>query len=265
MGFFEKIIPGLAGAATSMIPGVGPFLAPVAAGAASSILGGGSSGSSGGGSGGYGGGGGGGMMFQLPPPNQFAMDYLKNNFFSPSDIGFNDDPDKDSFAYNLLSGVDSGRLDKNQAFNQLGASGVNMQDPDLLNSKAYSDLLKDTITRPEARDIARGYGSILYGDEGISKDETNDIFKFAQSIGKTGSRQDFGNFAAAYMAQQPKGLRNRPLSSIGVNGRPSEQELATRYGSAVFDDKGSMFFKPSAGQMRRTDRVNTFQDALYNA
>ncbi len=46
---------------------------------------------------------------------------------------------------------------------------------------------------------------------------------------------------------------------------PSEQRLATRYGSAVFDDKGSMFFKPSAGQMRRTDRVNTFQDALYNA
>ncbi len=162
----------------SAIPGVGTALGATVGGGLGSMFGG-SGGSSGGGSGGYGGGGGGMMNFQLPPPNQFAMDYLKNNFFSPSDIGFNDDPDTDSFAYNLLSGIDSGRLDKNQAFNQLGASGVNMQDPDLLNSKAYSDLLKDTITRPEARDIARGYGSILYGDEGISKDETNDIFKFA--------------------------------------------------------------------------------------
>ena len=51
MGFFDGIgdflggiAPAAAGAATSLIPGVGPALAPVAAGLTSSLIGGGSSG-----------------------------------------------------------------------------------------------------------------------------------------------------------------------------------------------------------------------------
>jgi hypothetical protein len=256
MGFFEKIIPGVVGAATSFIPGVGPFLAPVAAGATSSFFGG--SGSSGGGSGGYGGGGGGMMNFQLPPPNQFAMDYMKKNFFDPSDIGFTDDPSRDSFANTLLTGIDNNKLDKNQAINLLGASGVNMQDPDLLNSKAYRDLMQDTVARPEGRDMSAGFSKLLYGNEGITKQEQKDIYELARSLGKTGSTQDLSNFTTAYMAQTAKGLRNRMLS-------PDEQRLATQYGGAVFDDKGSMFFTPTTAQKRRGDRVNAFEDALYSA
>ena len=243
----------------SAIPGVGTALGATVGGGLGSMFGGskGSKGSSGG-SGGYGGGGGGMMGFQLPPPNQFAMDYLKNNFFAPSDIGFTDDPGKDTFAYSLLSGIDNNKLDKYQALNQLGASGVNMQDPALLNSKAYGDLLKDTIGKSSGRDIAGGYANILYGDEGMSTKEQDKIYNLAASLGKTGSPQDFGNFATAYMSQTAKGLRNRMLS-------PGEQSLATRYGGAVFDDKGSMFFTPTTAQRRRGDRVNAFEDALYSA
>jgi len=242
--------------------GAGAAFGPWGAGAGAllggiSSLGGSSKGSSGG-SGGYGGGGGGTMGFQLPPPNQFAMDYLKNNFFAPSDIGFTDDPGKDTFAYSLLSGIDNNKLDKYQALNQLGASGVNMQDPALLNSKAYGDLLKDTIGKSAGRDIAGGYANILYGDEEMSTKEQDKIYNLAASLGKTGSPQDFGNFATAYMSQTAKGLRNRMLS-------PGEQSLATRYGGAVFDDKGSMFFTPTTAQKRRGDRVNAFEDALYSA
>ena len=258
MGFFESIIPGLAGAATSLIPGVGPFLAPVAAGAASSLIGGGSSGSSGGGSGGYGGGGGGMMGFQLPPPNQFAMEYMKQNFFDPSDIGFTDNPGSNSFANTLLTGIDNNKLDKYQAFNQLGASGVNMQDPDLLNSKAYRDLMTDTVGKAEGKDMSAGFAKLLYGNEGITNREQQDIYDLAKSLGKTGSTQDLSDFTTAYMSQTAKGLRNRMLS-------PDEQRLATQYGGAVFDDKGSMFFTPTTAQKRRGDRVNAFEDALYSA
>jgi hypothetical protein len=46
--FFQDIAPAAVGAATSFIPGVGPAIAPVAAGATRSLLGGSSGGSSGG-------------------------------------------------------------------------------------------------------------------------------------------------------------------------------------------------------------------------
>ena len=242
--------------------GAGSAFGPWGAGAGAllggiSSLGGSSSGGSGG-SGGYGGGGGGMRNFQLPPPNQFAMDYMKNNFSVPSDYGFTDDPDRDTFAYSLLSGIDNNKLDKYQAFNQLGASGINMQDPALLNSKAYGDLLKDTIGRSAGRDIAGGYANILYGDEKMSTKEQDEIYDFAASLGKTGSPQEFGNLAAALIAQKPGSLSNRQLS-------PEEQRLATQTGGAVFDDKGSMFFTPTTAQKRRGDRVNAFEDALYSA
>ena len=243
----------------SAIPGVGTALGATVGGGLGSMFGGSSSKSGGGGgSGGYGGGGGGMMNFQLPPPNQFAMDYMKNNFFDPSDIGFTDDPGSNTFANTLLTGIDNNKIDKYQAFNQLGASGVNMQDPALLNSKAYGDLLKDTIGRSAGRDIAGGYANIFYGDEKMSTKEQDEIYDFAASLGKTGSPQEFGNLAAALISQKPGALRNRPLS-------PKEQTLATRYGGAVFDDKGSMFFTPTTAQKRRGDRVNAFEDALYSA
>jgi len=254
----EKVLPGLAGAATSMIPGVGPILAPFAAGATSSILGGSGS-SSGGGSGGYGGGGG--MMFQLPPPNKFAMDYMQDKFFKPKDLGFVDnwkDPDIDTFANTLLAGVDNNQLDKYQAINLLGASGVDMQDPNFLNSKAYRDILQDTVHRPQAKDISAGFSNLLYGNEGITNKEQADIYNLARSLGKAGSTQDLSNFTTAYMAQTAKGLRNRMLS-------PGEQALTTKYGGAEFDNKGSLFFTPTVAQKRRGDRVNAFEDALYSA
>ena len=239
----------------SFIPGVGTGLGATIGGGLGSIFDGSGGG---GGSGGSGGGGGGMMSFELPPPNKFAMDYMKNNFFDPSDIGFTDDPGKDTFAYSLLSGIDNNKLDKNQALNLLGASGVNMQDPALLNSKAYGDLLKDTVGKAEGRDMSAGFANLLYGDEGITNREQREIYDLAKSLGKTGSTQDLSNFTTAYMAQTAKGLRNRLLS-------PDEQRLATQYGGAVFDDKGTMFFNPTTSQKRRGDRVNAFEDALYSA
>jgi len=246
-------------------PGVGTAIGSTLGGGLGSMLGGGSSSSSsGGGSGGYGGGGGG-MMFQLPPPNQFAMDYMKDKFFSPSDLGFdkwessdNNVVDKYSFAGNLLRGIDDNKLDKNQAFNLLGASGINMQDPNFLNSKAYNDLLTDTVGKAEGKDMSAGFSKLLYGNEGVTNREQEDIYNLARSLGKAGSTQDLSNFTTAYMAQTAKGLRNRMLS-------PDEQRLATQYGGAVFDDKGSMFFTPTTSQKRRGDRVNAFEDALYSA
>lgn len=249
---FIKGALGGAGAGSAFGPwgaGVGALLGGV------SSLGGGS----GGGSGGYGGGGG--MSFELPPPNQFAMDYMQDKFFKPKDLGFVGnwkDPDIDTFANTLLKSVDNNTLDKYQAMNLLGGSGVDMQDPDFLNSKAYRDLLTDTVHRPEAKDMSAGFSKLLYGNEGITNKEQADIYNLAKSLGKAGSTQDLSNFTTAYMSQTAKGLRNRMLS-------PGEQALTTKYGGAVFDDKGSMFFTPTTAQKRRGDRVNAFEDALYSA
>ena len=245
---------GGAGAGSAFGPwgaGVGALLGGV------SSLGGSSS--SGGGSGGYGGGGGGFSMadFELTP-EEYSKNYVEKMFgITPRAYGFTaDDPDSNTFADTLISGIDNNKLDKYQAFNQLGASGLNMQDPDLLNSKAYGDLLTDTVGKAEGKDMSAGFSKLLYGNEGVTNKEQEDIYDLAQSLGKTGSTQDLSNFTTAYMAQTAKGLRNRMLS-------PDEQALATRYGSADFDDKGSMFFTPSKGQKRRGDRVRAFEDALY--
>ena len=243
----------------SAIPGVGTALGATVGGGLGSMFGGSSSSSGGGSGGGYGGGGG--MMFKLPPPNQFAMDYMQNKFFGPKDVGFGDDwedPDTATFANTLLAGVDNNKIDKYEALNLLGGSGVDMQDPAFLNSKAYRDLLQDTVARPEGKDMSAGFSNLLYGNEGITDKEQKDIYNLAKSLGKTGSTQDLSNFTTAYMAQTAKGLRNRMLS-------PGEQALATKYGSGTFDNKGSLFFTPSKGQKRRGDRVRAFEDALYSA
>ena len=252
------IIKGALGGA-----GAGSAFGPWGAGVGA-VLGGVSSlggSSSGGGSGGYGGGGGDFNMmdFELTP-DEYSKNYVEQMFgVKPNVYGFtDDDPDSGTFADTLIKGIDDNKLDKYQAFNQLGASGLNMQDPALLGSKAFGDLLTDTVGRQEGKDMSSGFSNLLYGKEGITNREQEDIYDLAKSLGKTGSTQDLSNFTTAYMAQTAKGLRNRMLS-------PDEQALATKYGGAVFDDKGSMFFTPSKGQKRRSDRVRAFEDALYSA
>ncbi|MCP3698759.1 MAG: hypothetical protein GY920_09435 [Aliivibrio sp.] len=196
----------------------------------------------GGGSGSSGGGGGGSSgktinpMAYLPETPRFVDDYL-SDMFGVQKGGFFDRGTQKKFQ----KAVDSNKLDKYSLMNLYDTAGL---DP---SSAGYQQALTDTIGKKNAFEIAGLMAPQMYGGGTASRKEIKDMYKLATLTGKTGSPQEFSQFASAYMAQTPEGKKNR---------MPSGQELllGSRYGPLVGTESGSFLFGGTPGMDRMFNR-----------
>jgi hypothetical protein len=204
-------------------------------GGVGSLFGGGGSGSSGGG-----GGGSSGKtinpMDYLPETPAFVDSYL-SDMFGVQKGGFFDRGTQKKFQ----RAVDDNKFDKNSLLALYDRAGL---DP---SSAGYQQALTDTIGKKNAFEIAGLMAPQMYGGGTASRKEIKDMYKLATLTGKTGSPQDFSQFAASYMAQTPEGKKNR---------MPSGQELllGSRYGPLVGTESGSFLFGGTPGMDRMFNR-----------
>ncbi len=218
--------------------GVGSAIGPVgtAAGAViggvGSLLGGGGSGSSGGG------GGSSGTainpMDYLPETPAFVDSYL-SDMFGVQKGGFFDRNTQKKFQ----EAVNSNKFDKYSLMTLYDTAGL---DP---SSAGYQQALTDTIGKKNAFEIAGLMAPQMYGGGTASRKEIKDMYKLATLTGKTGSPQEFSQFASAYMAQ------TNPEHRL-----PSAEELrlGSRYGELVGTPSGVKLFQPTEGMDRMFNR-----------
>ena len=235
MGFLDALTGAGSGFLSGAATGV-PHLAGIGAavGGIRGLFG------SGGGSGSSGGGGGSGKtinpMDYLPETPAFVDSYL-SDMFGVQKGGFFDRGTQKKFQ----RAVDSNKLDKYSLMNLYDTAGL---DP---SSAGYQQALTDTIGKKNAFEIAGLMAPQMYGGGTASRKEIKDMYKLATLTGKTGSPQDFSQFAASYMAQTPEGKKNR---------MPSGQELllGSRYGPLVGTESGSFLFGGTPGMDRMFNR-----------
>ena len=235
MGFLDALTGAGSGFLSGAATGV-PHLAGIGAavGGIRGLFG------SGGGSGSSGGGGGSGKtinpMDYLPETPAFVDSYL-SDMFGVQKGGFFDRGTQKQFQ----RAVDSNKLDKYSLMNLYDTAGL---DP---SSAGYQQALTDTIGKKNAFEIAGLMAPQMYGGGTASRKEIKDMYKLATLTGKTGSPQDFSQFAASYMAQTPEGKKNR---------MPSGQELllGSRYGPLVGTESGSFLFGGTPGMDRMFNR-----------
>lgn len=220
--------------------GAGSVFGPWGAGIGA-VLGGVSSFGGGGGSGSSGGGGGGSSnavnpMDYLPETPAYIDSYLSDMFGVQKGGFFNRDKQKD-----FQRAIDSNKLDKYSVMNLYDAAGL---DP---SSPGYQQALTDTIGKKNAFEIAGLMAPQMYGGGTASRKQIKDMYKLATLTGKTGSPQEFSQFATAYMSQTPEGKKNR---------LPSGQELllGSRYGPLVGTESGSFLFGGTPGMDRMFNR-----------
>tara|TARA_R100001163_G_C5052690_1_gene189317 strand:+ start:562 stop:1290 length:729 start_codon:yes stop_codon:yes gene_type:complete len=212
MGFFDgigdflgdigkKALPAVAGAAASAIPGVGPFVAPLAAGATNALLGGGSSG----------GGGGGqvaGRYMQTMQPS--FQDYPRTSYkdFMTGDL---DKDDYKDFKDDLSAGVRSGQFSPFEAYSMaVEARGR----PSSFSSSFLDYTPSDQVGYGAVKEAAKMYG------QNLSDKQQDKLFERALASGA----RDFGSimdFAQSSIGLDPKYRNYGPLMR--------EQELAQVY------------------------------------
>jgi hypothetical protein len=191
----------------------------------------------GGGSGSSGGGGGSGKTINpmdYLPETPFVDDYL-SGMFGVQKGGFFDRGTQKKFQ----RAVDSNKLDKYSLMNLYDIAGL---DP---SSAGYQQALTDTIGKKNAFEIAGLTSPLFMGGGTASRKEIKDMYKLATLTGKTGSPQEFSQFASSYMAQ------TNPEHRL-----PSGEELrlGSRYGPLVGTESGSFLFGGTPGMDRMFNR-----------
>ena len=217
MGFFDgigdflgdigkKALPAVAGAAASAIPGVGPFVAPLAAGATSSLLGGGSSGGGGQVAGRY--------METMQPS---FKDYPRTSYkdFMTGDL---DKDDYKDFKDDLSAGVRSGQFSPFEAYSMaVEARGK----PTSFSSSFLDYMPSDEVGYGAIKEAAKMYG------KNLSDKQEDRLFERALASGA----RDFGSimdFAQSSIGLDPKNRNYGPLSS-------RQREAQVYYGNMIQD------------------------------
>ena len=233
-GDFLKGIAGpVAGAATSLIPGVGPALAPIAGGAVSALVGGGSSG---GGQGGF-------SQADVDkqqsdildkllgyetPGSKFLEDYALNVFFD-TEKDYKDSKRATNTFGIISDSVQSGNMDPFTAMNFM-ASKLSPTS-EFYSTNDFAQLLNAKVGKDTQNSIV--------GDAFMTnfyRDPTNKEVKYyrnlAGSMGMDKSPMQFSSFMNSRLANTLEGAAKGPLNNY-------EQAAQAYYGTAVRDKDGN--------------------------
>ena len=225
--FLKDIIPTAVQAGTSLIPGVGPFLGPVAGKAASSLLGGGSSSGSNPG-----------QVANNEMLNmllgyendgtRFLENYTQNVFFDAME-SFNDSElAQDAFA-NVSDAVQAGNLDPFTA-NQFMASKLSPTSS-YYGSDKFAQLLNAEVKPGTQRNLVNdAFASNFYRSP--SDQESNYLMNLADSYGMNKSPMQFNSFLNSRLANSLEGEAKGPLTA-------AEQATQAYYGRMVRTPDGS--------------------------
>jgi len=219
------------GAGVSTIPGVGPFLAPIAKNLTGNLLNGGRSGGSGDAAAmamgsnnqllNY-------LLGYETPGSKFLEDYTGRVFFDAMEDYSDNDLAKDFYG-NISDAVQAGNLDPFSA-QQYMASKLSPTSEfygtddfaDLLNAKVGKDTQKNLVTDAFATNYFRS----------PSKKESKYYRNLADSLGMNKSPMQFNSFMNNRLANSLEGERKGPLNMY-------EQRAAAYYGTPMRDRDGN--------------------------
>ena len=237
--FLKGLVPAAAGAATSLIPGVGPALAPIAAGAAGSLLGGGSSGKkSGGGGGSVGGISAGDIQSQQSdmidkllgyqtPGSQFLEDYTLNVFFD-TNKDYKDSKRATNTFDIINDAVQSENLDPFSAMNFM-ASKLSPTS-EFYSTDDFAQLLNAEVgSNKQSNILGDAFATNFY--RGPTAKEERYYKNLASSMGMNKSPMQFASFLNTRLANTLEGAGKSPLNNY-------EQAAQAYYGTAIRDPDG---------------------------
>ena len=225
--FLKDIIPTGVQAATSLIPGVGPILGPIAGKAASSLLGGSSSG-----------GGNPGQIANNDMLNmllgfendgtRFLENYTQNVFFDGMESFEDSDLAQDAFE-NVFDAVQAGNLDPFTA-NQFMASKLSPTSS-YYGSDKFAQLLNAEVKPGTQRNLVNdAFASNFY--RAPSDQESDYLVNLADSMGMNKSPMQFNSFLNSRLANSLEAERKGPLSA-------AEQATQAYYGRMIRTPDGS--------------------------
>ena len=240
MGFFDgigdflgDIAPAAAGAATSLIPGVGPVLAPVAAGLTNSLVNGG--GSSGGGGGRQAAMVGGGMDVTAQQSalldkllgyetagSKFLEDYTLNVFMDADD-DYNDSKRSQNTFNNIMDAVQSETIDPFTA-QQFLASKFR-PNSEFYSSDDFAQLLNAEVGDKKQNLLVNDAFSTNYYRDPTAL-ESRYYKNLAGSMGMNKSPAQFSSFLNTRLANSLEGAAKGPLNNF-------EQAASAYYGNMV--------------------------------
>jgi len=228
-GDFLKGIAGpVAGAATSLIPGVGPLLAPVAAGATSALVGGGSGGFSqadvdtqqsdildk--------------LLGYETPGSKFLEDYALNVFFD-TEQDYKDSKRATNTFGIINDSVQSGNMDPFTAMNFM-ASKLSPTS-EFYSTNDFARLLNAEVGKDTQNSIVGDAFATNFYRNPTNK-EVRYYKNLADSMGMNKSPMQFSSFMNSRLANTLEGSAKGPLNNY-------EQAAQAYYGTAVRDPEGN--------------------------